>query len=98
MAYQLAKRAQADLDQIWNYVAEQSGSTDSADRLIDTITERFYLLAAHPEAGRARDDLGAGRRTFPVENYVILYRVRGRSVLILRVAHSRRDLNTLFRQ
>jgi len=98
MAHQLTKRAQADLDHIWDYVAEQCGSIDTADHLIDAISERFDLLSSYPQAGRARDDLGAGRRTFPVENYVILYRVRGKDVLILRVAHSRRDLDTLFRQ
>jgi plasmid stabilization system protein ParE len=97
MAQQLSKRAQADLDQIWDYVAEQSDSTATADRLIDTIIERFDLLGNYPEAGLARDDLGKGRRTFPVGNYVILYRVRGKDVLILRVAHSKRDLDTLFR-
>lgn len=98
MAHQLSKRAQADLDRIWDYVAEESGSADIAERLIDSVTERLLLLAAHPQIGRARDDLGRGRRTYPVGNYVILYRIKGADVLILRVAHSKRDLDTLFRK
>jgi toxin ParE1/3/4 len=97
MAHQLAKRAQADLDKIWDYVFEASGSAEIADRLIDAITQRFCLLATHPEIGRHRDDLRLGRRTYPVESYVILYRLKGADVLILRVAHSKRDLDTLFR-
>ncbi len=64
---------------------------------MQTITERFYLLSTYPQMGRARDDLGAGRRTYPVGKYVILYRVEGVDVLILRVAHSRCDLDALFR-
>ena len=45
-----------------------------ADRLTDTITERFFLLAGHPYLGRARDDdFGVGTRSFPVGEYVIVY-------------------------
>ena len=96
MAHQVAKRAERDLKSIAYYIATESGSIEIAERQIDAIIERFELLADHPDIGRVRDDLGAGRRTFPVENYVILYRVRGKDVLILRVVHSRRDLDTLF--
>jgi toxin ParE1/3/4 len=97
MAHRVSTRAERDLKSIAYYIATESGSVDIAEGQIDAITERFELLASHPEIGRARDDLGAGRRTFPVENYVILYRVQGADVLIPRVAHSRRDLDTLFR-
>ena len=97
MAYRLSRRAAADLDDIWFYVAAESSSAEIADRLIDSITDRFVLLAAHPFAGRSRsDDLGAGRRSFPVGEYLIVYTVRGRNVLILRVIHGRRDLAALF--
>ena len=51
------------------------------------------LIASDAYAGRARDDdLGPGRRSFPADRYIIVYRVSGRDVLILRVAHSRRDI------
>lgn len=99
MAYRLAKRAEADLADIAYYTAKESGSLEVARQLIESITERFHLLAANPYLGRARDDdLGAGRRSFPVNRYVIVYRVAGRDVLILRIAHSRRDLEALFRR
>jgi toxin ParE1/3/4 len=68
-----------------------------ADRLTDTITERFFLLAGHPYLGRARDDdFGIGTRSFPVGEYVIVYCVEDGDVLILRVAHGRRDIEALF--
>lgn len=35
-------------------------------------------------------------RSFPVGEYVIVYCVDGRDVLILRVVHGRRDLEALF--
>jgi hypothetical protein len=45
MAHRVAPQAEAELDDIWYYVAKESGSIEIADRLIDSITERFYLLA-----------------------------------------------------
>src|SRR5450432_1124865 len=97
MAHRVAPRAEADLDDIWLYVAKESGSMDVANRLIDAITGRFFLLATFPYAGRARDeDFGAGSRSFAVGEYVIVYCVEGQDVFILRVVHGRRDLEALF--
>jgi toxin ParE1/3/4 len=76
MAHRVAPQAEAELDNIWYYVAKESGSVEIADRLIDSITERYYLLACHPHIGRHRDeDLRPGLRSFPVGEYVIVYRV-----------------------
>ncbi|HEY3846175.1 MAG TPA: type II toxin-antitoxin system RelE/ParE family toxin [Acetobacteraceae bacterium] len=97
MVHRLAAQAYADLDEIWTYTAGGSGSETIADRLIDSITNRFYLLASHPHLGRARDDdLGRGRRSFPVGEYIIIYRVVGADVRVLRVVHGRRNLAALF--
>jgi hypothetical protein len=48
---------------------QKSGSSVSAERLIDSIATRFYLLADPPKVGRAREDFGAC--SFPVGNSVI---------------------------
>lgn len=73
MAHRVAPRAEADLDEIWLYVAKESASMDAATRRIDSITGRFSFLAAFPYAGRARDkDFGAGSRSFSVGEYIIL--------------------------
>lgn len=96
MPHRLAKRAEADLQDIAYYLATTSGDLGVARRVIESITSRFLFLAENPYAGRARDtDLGRGRRSFPVGRYVILYRVAGQSVLILRVVHARRDLQAV---
>jgi len=74
MAHRVARRAEADLDDIWYYVAKESTSVGIANRLIDSITSRFFLLASHPHLGRSRDeDFGIGSRGFPVGEYVIVY-------------------------
>jgi toxin ParE1/3/4 len=97
MAHRLAPRARADLDAIWEYLARESRSEALADQQIDSITERFHLLARNPHLGRARDDdLGSGRRSFPVGQHVIVYRIVEGDVSILRVVHGRRDLGALF--
>jgi hypothetical protein len=37
-----------------------------------------------------------GFRSFPVEEYLVVYCIEDRDVLILRVVHGRRDLEALF--
>jgi len=97
MAHRVAPQAVIDLDEIWLYVAQESGSSQVATRLIDSVTRRFTLLAGHPYLGRVRDDeFGVGTRSFPVGEYVIIYCVEGDDVLILRVAHGSRDIEALF--
>ena len=96
MGHRRTPQADSDLDEIWYYVATKSGSMDTADRLVDSITDRFYLLVTHPNIGRARDeDLRPGLRSFPVGEYVIIYRIQDEDVLILRVLRGSRDIAAL---
>lgn len=96
MAHRLAPQVESELDEIWFYVATESGNPEIADRLIDSLTTRFILLAEHPYVGRVRDDLRPGLRSFPVGQYVIVYRLDEADVLILHVLHGRRDLDGIF--
>ena len=88
--YRLSPLAELDLEEIWLYVAQDSGIV-LADRLIDEIARRFGLLATHPDAGRSRDEIAPGLRSFPVKSYVIYYRTSKQGVLVSRVLHGRRD-------
>ena len=93
MGFRLLQEAEAELDDIWLYVARESGSSDIATRLIEGITDRFWLLAQHPQIGRRRDaDLRPGLRSFSVGAYVIVYRTEGEDVLILHVMRGSRDI------
>jgi Arc/MetJ-type ribon-helix-helix transcriptional regulator len=48
-------------DEIWLYVARETGSLEVATRLIDSVTDTFLLLARRPLLGRSRrDDFGGG--------------------------------------
>ena len=91
----LSREARRDLDEIWLYVAQHQ-SLEAADRLIDSITERFPLLASRPGIGRRREEIDSGVRSFPVGNYVIYYRRRRGGLRISRVLHGTRDVGTVF--
>ena len=94
MTYRLARRARADVLDIWRYIAADNET--AADRFIDLLTRRFRLLGENPYAGRVRDDLRPGYCSFAVGEYVILYRVGDPGVQILHVLHGRRDIKALF--
>lgn len=94
--YHLAAEAKNELDEIWLYVARESGNIQIASSLIDNITDRFQLLAQNPELGRRRDyDLQLNLRSFAVGNYVIFYRHAGQGIRILHVLHGSRDITRL---
>jgi toxin ParE1/3/4 len=97
MGHLRTPQADSDLDEIWYYIATKRRSVEIADRLIDSVTDRFFLLASHPNVGRPRDeDLRPGLRSFPVGEYVIIYRIQDEDVLILRVLRGSRNIEALF--
>jgi len=97
MGHRLSPRARADIDDLAYHVAVESGSLETADRLLESIYQRFLLLGAYPHAGRRRDDLRPGLRVFPSGQYLVLYRVEGNDALIQRVVRGSRDLAALLR-
>jgi toxin ParE1/3/4 len=96
MAHRLSPEAEAELDDVWYYIASESGNAEIADRFTDSLTHRFYLIAKNPYIGRRRDaDLRPGLRSVPVGEYVILYRIDNDDVLILHLVRGSRDLQAL---
>jgi toxin ParE1/3/4 len=96
MARCVTPAAEADLDDIWCYIARKSSSFEIADRFAEFLSDYFYLLASHPYIGRRRDEeLRPGLRRFPVRDYIILYRIENEDVLILRVLRGSRDIRAL---
>jgi toxin ParE1/3/4 len=94
MAYRLTRRARKDILAIWRHIANDNER--AADRFVDLLTHRFRLLGDNPYAGRIREELRPGLRSFPVGEYLILYRPQESGVLIMTVVHGRRDLAALF--
>jgi toxin ParE1/3/4 len=89
----LSNQARQDLIAIWDYIADDNPS--AADRLLDTLEERMQRLADHPFLGPPRPDISHDLRYLVSGNYLILYRVLGDVVEIVRVLHGARDLAVL---
>ena len=90
----LTELAAADLDEIWEYIAESN--LDAADQLIDDLYKAMQKLADMPGMGRTRLTLADERHRFWVVNpYLIVYRADTQPLQIIRVLHGARDIENL---
>ena len=89
--YRVSRDAEFDLDEIFLYWAQRAG-LEAADRLIDSITERFWLLGEHPDAGKPLDEIAVGVRCFPAGKCLIYYRRTRRRTEILHIFHGARSV------
>ena len=94
-APRITTQAQADMDDAWDYLAERNPA--AADRLLDDLLERAHFHAQHPLAGRPRDDLVPGLRSFVVRPYVAFYRVAEDTIEVVRVLHGSRDIDSIMK-
>jgi toxin ParE1/3/4 len=53
-------------------------------------------MVANPQLGRARPDIAADCRSFPVGRYLILYRLISDGIEVVRVVQGSRRLEDLF--
>lgn len=97
MPYRVSRDARRDLDEIFSYWAKRAGLR-VADRIIDRITDRFWILGEHARAGKPAEDIAAGVRCFPAGKYLIYYRRTRRGVDIFHVFHGARDQKRAFTQ
>jgi toxin ParE1/3/4 len=68
---------------------------DTAIRIVQNISDRFWLLAKHPRIGRRRPDLSAELRSFAAGDYVILYSIEeDELVQIHSVFHGAQDIES----
>jgi plasmid stabilization system protein ParE len=92
--YALTSRARRDLDEIWDFIAEDS--VDAADRWIEKLLAEIDLLAGNPGIGHKRTDLTHLPVFFwSVDAYLILYRVANAQVEIVAVTQGSRDVPRL---
>jgi toxin ParE1/3/4 len=92
----ISAEAISDLDEIWLHIA--ADNPDAADRVIDALYKTIRdTLAMFPDAGRTRDELAPGLRSFPVGGHVIFYMPGAEAISIVRILHGARDLDDVFR-
>jgi toxin ParE1/3/4 len=97
MRYRVSADAERDLDEIFLYWATRT-SLNVADRLIENITDRFWLIGEHPDAGRLSEEMGPGVRCFPAGKYLVYYRRTRRTLDIPHVFHGARDQERALRR
>lgn len=87
--------AQQDLQEIFDYIAEDNPVT--AERFIQKVEARCRSLVAMPNIGRTRDDLAPGLRSIVEGNYLIFYRGINteNSIYIVRIFHAKRDIDDI---
>lgn len=96
--YLISREASADLDSIWDYIAER-GSLDTATGFLRKFHESFASIGSSPRAGVNMQELPPGDvRKFPMGNYLIYYRALPRKIVILRVLHGKRIQGKAFRK
>lgn len=89
--------ASTDLRNVYLWVLEASGDPETARRFTERIREACEKIGGRPLAGRARDDLAPGLRTFPFERRgVIAYFVEGDEVQVSNVFYGGREYEALF--
>lgn len=80
MNLRVSKRADTDLDAIWQYVARDNPA--AADRLEDAIHAAMHMLAEWPGLDHTRPDVTSpAYRFWTVKPYIIAYRIEGDSVV-----------------
>ena len=95
MRYRISEDAERDLDEIFLYWATRA-SLETADRVVDRITERFWLLGEHPKAGKPAG-IAAGVKCFPAGKYLTYYRKTHHGTDILHIFHGARNQRSAFR-
>lgn len=93
----LTARARQDIRAILRSSLKRFGP-DQQEEYADRLEQALARIAEFPHLGRERDDLGAGQRTQPVAEPVIVYRPLHDGVLVVRVLDARRDVRGEFQR
>jgi toxin ParE1/3/4 len=86
------------LAEIFDYIAEASGSAETARRFAASVEAQCAKLAQLPGTlGRLRPELRPDLRSFPFKGYVILFRYPDDDVLeIVHIIEGHRDIAAIF--
>jgi toxin ParE1/3/4 len=83
-------RARLDLLDLWENIAAVNPA--AADRTFKRLEARIRILQTFPEAGPSRAEIAPEARVLIERPYLILYRLVGEDVEIVRVLHAARRI------
>jgi toxin ParE1/3/4 len=88
---------EADLLDIFTYIAEASDSIAIAEKFVQELRDRCASLAGLPGTlGRARPELRPDIRSVPHKSYVIFFRYVEDRVEIVDILEGHRDIDSHF--
>jgi toxin ParE1/3/4 len=89
--------AESNLIEIALYVANESGSRETALQFTERLRAKCRQLAALPGTlGTGRPDLRDDIRSTPCQSYVIFFRYQGDVFEVVNVLHGSRDVVSYF--
>lgn len=92
-ALRLLSIAEQDFLDIIEYLAAENPS--AAHTAADRIEKQLENLRRHPYLGKVPSDIKLARmgyRVLVVGDYLIFYKVRGKTVLVYRIIHGAREI------
>jgi toxin ParE1/3/4 len=92
----IAPSAIRDLDSISSYFFGRN--IEAGEQLLQEFTKKCKNLAAFPAMGKSYSLVRVDLRGLPLKGYIILYRLIGDGVEIVRAVSARQDLEGLFEQ
>lgn len=84
-----------DRERIWNYYVQVAGR-HTAEKILREIADVIALIEGHLFAGRARNEVRPGLRSFAATPHVVFYRVVNDAPEIVRVLDGRQDIEEKF--
>ena len=84
------RQAEIDLLDIWDFIARDN--ITAADKIVRRLDARSHELLDNPKMGIARDDVAKGMRHLVMSSYLILYRIDGEDIEVVRYLHGERNL------
>lgn len=89
--------AKADLLEILEYIARESGSVATGQRFVATLRSKCASLASLPATlGTARPEFRPDIRSFPFRGYVIFFRYHNGLFEVVNIIEGHRDIDALF--
>ena len=92
MTLEFTHAAIADLQSIRSYTLQVWGA-EQEQVYLDSVWKKFGDLLANPERWRKRDDLFPGCQIAAHAKHVILFRINGSDLQVVRILHAAMDFH-----
>jgi len=94
VSYQLSKKAELDLINIWEYTFHK-WSKKQADRYLGLLFNEMDYISKNPKTGKDQQEIREGYRYTQMKSHLIFYRETDTKIIeIVRILHQRMDTDS----